>query len=182
MKRSKEFNEMLLVELVSVTGGLAGGVLLAHMLSQVELLPGLFILLPGLLELRGNIGGALAGRLSEALHAGEIRPHFQGNPLVLPNVLAVLFLTIAASAALGIVAFLASEFFLGVSAPKLVLIAVISATLSTLITMPININTTFWLFRHGHDPDNIMGPYITTVGDIVSIASLYAAITAVTFL
>ena len=39
------------------------------------------------------------------------------------------------------------------------------------------IGAVFWLFRHGLDPDDIMGPYITTIGDIIMVGSLYLAVT-----
>ena len=35
---------------------------------------------------------------------------------------------------------------------------------------------TFYLFRKGHDPNNIMGPFITSTGDVTSIISLLIAL------
>jgi mgtE-like transporter len=59
---------------------------------------------------------------------------------------------------------------------RIIGIALIAGLLSNLIEIPLTVLTTFWLFRHGHDPNNIMGPYVTTTGDISSIISIFVAV------
>jgi cation transporter-like permease len=34
----------------------------------------------------------------------------------------------------------------------------------------------FWLFKRGHDPNNVIGPLVTTMGDVVSIVALAVAL------
>ncbi|HLD49254.1 MAG TPA: magnesium transporter, partial [archaeon] len=80
------------------------------------------------------------------------------------------------SAVLGTVAYFANLYFFGVNNISIIFIALFAGIFSNIIEIPITIFTTFWLFRHGHDPNNIMGPYVTTIGDIVSILSLLIAI------
>ena len=36
--------------------------------------------------------------------------------------------------------------------------------------------STIFFYKEGMDPENIMGPYVTTIGDIVSMLSLFIAV------
>ena len=174
----REFEEILVSEFVSVTGGVIAGAILAAYLDKIALVPGILILLPGFLEMRGNISGALAARLSAGLHLGLLD---RGNHprLLRANVWAAFALSVVVSAILGVVAYAGTYFFFHMHAPKIILIAVLASVISNVILVPLTTHMTFWLFRHNLDPDNIMGPYITTVGDIVSIVSLVIAIVVV---
>ena len=40
----------------------------------------------------------------------------------------------------------------------------------------LTIFATFWFYKHKIDPDNVMGPFATTTGDIIGVASLLLAI------
>lgn len=175
----KDFGEMLSGEFISVTGGLLAGTMLAFATNQIALLPGLFILLPGFLEMRGNISGTLAARLGSGLWTGALRPRVRRNRILRGNLVADVFLAIAVSFVLGLVAYAASALLFGIYNIALIYVAVIAGVLSNIIEIPATVLVTFWLFRHGHDPDNIMGPYITTIGDIISVIALLAAIVLV---
>jgi mgtE-like transporter len=173
----RDFREMLSAELISVTGGLFAGFLLAFATNKFELVPGLFILLPGFLEMRGNISGTLSGRLSSGLFVGALKPRFsRKNKILKGNIIASIVLVMVVSLTLGIVAFFGSAFIFHVSNVSIIFVALIAGVLSNVIEIPLTIATTFWLFRHGHDPNNIMGPYVTTTGDITSVVSLLIAV------
>jgi mgtE-like transporter len=172
----KDFDEILTAEMASITGGVAAGTLLAYITHQVELIPALFIFLPGFLEMRGNISGSLSARLSSALFLDAAKPRVRKNRILRGNVLASILLVIVLSTMLGAVAFLANMAFFHVTDYRIIPIAFIAGLLSNLIEIPLTVFTTFWLFRHGYDPNNIMGPYVTTTGDISSIISIFIAI------
>ena len=74
MYKKRDFSEILSSELVSVTGGIISGTLLAIFTDRLFLLPGLLILLPGFLELQNASSGSLAARLGSELHTRRIRP------------------------------------------------------------------------------------------------------------
>lgn len=173
-----EFREILTAEFISITGGLLGGILLVYFANQIQLIPGLLILLPGFLELRGSISGSMSGRLASGLFLGVVKPKF--NQLIIyKNFFASFILVIVVATLLGSLAAFFSGYFFGVSSLKIIPIAVVAAIISNIVEIPSSIFVTLWLFKRGFDPNNIMGPYVTTIGDIVSIVSIYLAILVV---
>lgn len=175
----KDFNEIFGSEIISVTGGLAAGLLLTYATDKLYLLPSLFILLPGFLEMRGNISGTLSARISSGLFLGAFKKQYTGKKIITGNIIASIVLVILLSLFLGLLAYYASMQFFGFAEPKIILIAFLAGILSNIIEVPVALFTTFWLFRRGHDPNNIMGPYITTTGDIASILSILIAVTVI---
>jgi len=172
----KDFDEILTAEMASITGGLVAGTVLAFVVNKIELIPAIFILLPGFLEMRGNISGSLSARMSSALFLGAAKPKVRKNRILRGNVAAAILLAVVVSTALGFVAFFANMVFFHVLDYRIIGVALIAGVLSNLIEIPLTVFTTFWLFRHGHDPNNIMGPYVTTTGDISSILSIFLAV------
>lgn len=172
----KDFDEIVTAEMASTTGGLVAGTMLAFITNQIELIPALLIFLPGFLEMRGNISGSLSARLSSALFLGAAKPKVRKNRILRGNLLAALLLVVAVSLVLGIVAFAANMAFFGIYDFSIIYIALIAGLLSNVVELPIAVFVTFWLFRHGHDPNNIMGPYVTTTGDISSVLAIFIAI------
>jgi mgtE-like transporter len=177
-KTYREFEEILVIEFISVTGGVLAGALLAYFLDKIALIPGLLILLPGFLAMRGNISGSLAARIGEALHLGLLK-HHRAHYFLHKNNAAAFTLGVVASVFLGLVAYLGTLVFSNVNTPEIILVALIAGVLSNLVLIPLTTKTAVWLFKKGHDPDNIMGPYITTVGDIVSVLALIIAVVLV---
>lgn len=171
----REFEEIFVSEFISVTGGIIAGAMLASAVDKLALIPGILILLPGFLEMRGNIGGSLAARLSVALHLKlidhEKHPHIRKQ-----NVWAASALAIIVSLFLGLVAYAGTLLFFKINYPQIIIVSLIAGIVSNIVLIPITTWTTIWLFRKGFDPDNIMGPYITTLGDVVSVAALLLAI------
>src|SRR3989344_4972561 len=172
---TKDFKEIFSAEILSTTGGLVAGLLLALYVDKIYLIPGIFILLPGFLEMRGNISGSISARLSSGLFLGALKPKIRKNRILRGNIVASIILVIIISLLLGVIAYLVSFFVFGLSFPSIILIALLAGILSNIIEIPLTVVTTFWLFKRGHDPNNIIGPYLTTTGDIVSIASLLIA-------
>jgi mgtE-like transporter len=171
----KDFREIFSAEIISVTGGVLAGFLLAVILDKILLIPGIFIFLPGFLELRGNISGSLAARLGTALDVGKIKPKYIQR-FTIENFAATFIEVLFVALALAAIAFLLTYFLFGVAVPSLFLIALVASLVSNLVESSLTILTTIWLFKKGHDPNNIMGPYVTTTGDIVGVLSLMLAI------
>ncbi len=171
----KNFKEIFFSQLVSIFGGLIAGTFLAIYTNQLLLIPGMLILIPGFLEMRGNISGTFASRISSGLFLGVVKPEYHETKLVKGNMLAAFLLGIIVSAFLGLIAFAFTYATMGVLAPRIILLPMIAAVLTDFIEIPLTWFATIWLFRKGHDPNNIMGPFLTSTGDISSIVALLIA-------
>jgi mgtE-like transporter len=169
----KILKEVSVAEVISITGGLLAGLFLAKITGVLEAIPGIIILLPPFLSMRGNISGCLAARLGSGLHLELIKP-YKFNRELLQNIYASFGLSVIVSFFIGIIAYVFS-LVLGLETMgiRLIFISVFAGILSTFFMLSLTIFAIFWLFSHDYDPDNIMGPYITTIGDIISIASLF---------
>ena len=173
---NREFFEIALAELISITGGILAGSLLAILTNKLFVIPGLFILMPGFLEMRGNIFGSLAARISTGLHLGIIDQNNRFSKSIIENITAAFFLSILVGLLLGLVSHIAIRFFFHINNTSIIMVSLIAAIVSSIILIPLTIESTLWLYRHNYDPNNIMGPYVTTLGDVVSIISLLLAI------
>lgn len=175
----EEFREMLGAEVLGIIGGLAAGTLLAFYTHKLTLVPGLFILLPGFLAMRGSIAASLAARISTALHQHKKMAESERSSFGKQNIHASFLLAIVTSFVLGVVAYISTDLLFGIEAPSIVFVALIAGFISNIILIPLSFASTVWLFKHKYDPDNIIGPYTTTVGDIVSVVSLLIAVSIV---
>ena len=71
---------------VSSLTATAAGVLLAAATGTLERLPGLLVLVPAAIGMRGDIFGALGSRLATTIHAGTFRPTARRDTIVGQNV------------------------------------------------------------------------------------------------
>ena len=172
----KNFKEIFFSQLVSIIGGLIAGTILAIYTDKILLIPGMLIILPGFLEMRGNISGSLASRITSGLFLGVIKSNKLKTKLIKGNLFASFFLAVFVSGVLGLVAFLFNYFILHIYLLKIILLPVIAGFIANAILIPLAMAATFYLFKKGHDPDNIIGPFVTSTGDLVSIISLLIAL------
>ena len=172
----KNFKDIMLSQIVSITGGIIAGIFLAVYTDKLLLIPGMLILLPGFLEMRGNISGSFASSLSSGLFLGIIKPNTTKTKIIKGNFLASFFLALFISTVLGLIAFLFNYIVFGIPTFNMILLPLIAGLIANAIEIPLTFFVTIYLFKKGHDPNNIMGPFITSTGDITSIVSLLIAI------
>ncbi|MBW6442679.1 magnesium transporter [Patescibacteria group bacterium] len=167
-----KFKEIFSSQLFVIAGGLISGIILAMYSDKIFIIPGMFIILPGFMAMRGGVSGSFASRLASGLFLKVINPQKINNPIVRGNLVAAFILSLIISLALGLLAFIVDYLFMGVIQPMVIILPFLAGVLSSVILIPLTLIVTFKLFKKGHDPNNIMGPFVTTVGDIVSIFSL----------
>lgn len=180
MAFDKDSKEIAIGQLITVTGGLLAGGSLAFYTDKIALIPGIFVLIPGFLDMRGDVVGSLAARLSSELHIGSVDITKGKRQGIRNGIMAAFLLSLVASVILGLVAYAASYFVFKINNTDIIWVAVIATIVSNLILIPLTVKSTVWFFTHGYDPDNVMGPYITVVGDVAAILSLLIAIILVT--
>ncbi len=172
----KNFREIFSAQLFAIIGGLISGVVLAVYVDKIFLIPGMLIIIPGFMAMRGNISGTFASRISSGLFLGVINPFKLDKKIINGNLKASFALAMIVSLVLGLLAFAFNYIVMGVVAPKIILIPFLAGILSNFILNRVTLFSTIYLFKKGHDPNNIIGPFIATIGDITSIVSLLVVI------
>ncbi len=168
----KDVKEIAAAEFISVTIALFAGIFLVKLINKFYLIPALIILIPGFLAMHGSIFGSFAARLTVDLYTKKIKKKFQFSNIIFQNILATIFLLFVISIFLGVISYTATSIFFEVTSIKIILISLISAMLAAIIELPLIIVGIFWAFNKGFDPDDIMGPYVTVLGDIIGVLSL----------
>ncbi|MCC4771381.1 divalent cation transporter [Methanosarcina sp. DH2] len=167
--------EALPFELLATVGGVIAGIILSGMTSELEMIPGLIVIYPGVLGLRGNISSTLGSRLGSAIHMGLITDIDRNNPELTNNIAGSLLLGFIMAILLGFLGHFVTLAlgFESAGAFKLILICAISALTSGVILSFVAVLLAIGMFRFGFDPDNVVTPSIATIGDIVSMFMLF---------
>ncbi len=169
-------NEALPFEIMATFGGVIAGIILSGMAEEIELIPGLIVIAPAVMGLRGNISCTLGSRLGSAIHLGLITK-LERNPELINNISGSLLLSLFLSIFLGLMGHYITV-ALGLpsaGAVILTLIAVISGVLSGIILAIVAALLSVGMVKYGFDPDNIVTPAIATIGDIVAMLMLFLA-------
>ena len=173
------FIAVLIASLTSLGAGLA----LASMDQRIEIVQGLFILIPVSIGMRGNIFGALSARLGTSIHSGLFDVSRSREGILFQNIYAATLLTIATSVAMGLLA-RAIAGLLGidvVSVWDLILIALVGGLLSSAVVLAVTIVISVQSFKRGWDLDSVGAPLITAIGDVVTLPCLALASFLVVF-
>jgi mgtE-like transporter len=178
---ARGYREALPVLAVSAGGGLFAGVVLGGMEAELQAIPGLLLLVPALLAIRGNVYGSLGARLASALHQGLVEPRVSlGDRRVRAAVAA------AISNGLAMSLFAATVGFLLVvlqgrttSLAALLGVALIAGLISGVVLTTAVVTVVFVGYRRVLDPDALAGPVVTTTGDVVGVATMLFAARAV---
>ena len=165
------YKEATPVSLITVIAELIAGIYLAQFEHYYLLIPGLLLIVPGMMESRGNIITSLSKRLGTSVHLGIIRWEYGINKEIVVNLLATIILNILAAIGMGMLGFLAS-ILLGI--PHMSILGFLLATLfmavlvGTLLSL-FTILVVIVAYKFNLDPDNVTVPVIATVGDILTI-------------
>lgn len=160
--------------------GLLAGIGLSLMTDMLQLLPGLMILIPPAIAMRGNIYSALVSRLGTSMHLGLFSPTLKKGSVLHQNAYASLLLTLILSVILGFLAKLVADAFATpdveyISLRGFILISVIGGLISGIILLGIAILVSVIGYRRNWDLDNMSSPIITSAGDMITIPALFLA-------
>ena len=177
-EHNQVIKEGLIALLICAVGDLIAGIVLGKMTFFLEAFPGLLVVIPGAIGMRGNIFGSFASRLSTSLHIGLIAPHFEFSEDLDNNIFASFVLTLVLSIFLGIVAklFCILLHYESIALMDFILICTIAGLISNLIMLPITMLISFKSFENGWDPDNITSPIIAGFGDLFTLPAIIASI------
>ena len=157
---------------------LLAGAFLGAITGTFERLPGLLILVPPAIGLRGNVFSALGSRLSTSIHTGQFRPSLRRGTALGDNVIASLLLTSGLSLALALVAKVVAVAF-GVrhtiSVLDLATISIVGGMLASAVVLVSTVLLALGAARYGWDLDNLVAPIVSTLGDVLTLPALWLA-------
>lgn len=162
---------------ISTVGNIPTGLALGAMTDRLALLPGLLILIPPAIGMRGNIFGALASRLGTSLHAGLLTFSRDRSSVLMQNLYASAVLTFATSLFLAVAARAVSAMtgLASISIWDFVVISVLGGIISSVIVLIVTVWLAFASERRGWDLDSVAAPLVTFVGDFITLPALFAA-------
>ena len=163
---------------VGVVAASAGGLVLATADGTLADLPGLLLLIPGAIALRGNVFGAMGSRLGTAVHTGTFRLTGRVDGVVGQNLLGAAALSLVLSALLGVMA-RGTAIVFGISPTMTLADFVVVSTLGGLLASvgvgAVTVGLAAGSVRFGWDLDNVMAPLVSTLGDLATVPALVAA-------
>ena len=168
------FGALVMAALASLVAGL----ILAAITDTLEELPGLLLLVPAAIAVKGNVFGALGSRLGTAIHAGGLRISGGRDSVVAQNAAASIALTLVLGLALAVMA-KATAFAFNVSPTmglsEFVVISALGSLIAATVVLSFTLATTAGAVRYGWDLDNVVAPLVTATGDVVTLPSLVVA-------
>lgn len=153
-------------------GSILAGLIVANSLGLLSYEPWVLALYPGILSMRGVVGGLFTGRLSTALHLGTIDVKVSGSRtknlrLLLSSIVA---LTFESSILLATIASLFSWALWGINTLggiSIFFVVIATMGLSVLVISPLTIAVALVSVNRGLDPDITTYPIVSTLADIL---------------
>jgi mgtE-like transporter len=157
---------------------LIAGAFLGAITATLARYPGLLVLVPAAIGLRGNIFGAFGNRISTSIHAGSFRWSLRGEAVLGQNVMASMLLTMAMSLALAVVAKTVAV-GMGVTDSidllSMSTVSIAGGVLGSIVVLAAALGLTGGAVRYGWDLDNVTAPLVSTLGDVLTLPALYLA-------
>jgi mgtE-like transporter len=164
--------------LISSFGDLVAGLTLGSITGTLDRLPGLLVLVPAAIGMRGNVFGALGSRLGTSIHAGTFRMSRRLDTQVGQNSAAAFVLSLSTAAVLAVLAkALAVAFGIAdtISIVDFFVVSIVGALLASIVVLVITVAVAAFCARRELDLDNVASPIVTAAGDVVTLPSLFLA-------
>jgi len=162
---------------LSTVAGFVAGLTLAHLTNTLEDLPGLLVLIPAAVGMKGTIFGAIGARLGTANAAGVLRPTLERGGVLRRNVQVAVLTTFSSALWLAVLARLASAVFgePSISVWELAVISVVGGAIASVLVLLITLGLSVLSSRRGWDLDAVATPMVTALGDMTTLPSLFLA-------
>jgi len=170
--------QTLVAQMFNSSTSFVAGVFLASISDTLGKYPGLLVLVPAAIGLRGNIFGSFGNRLSTSIHAGTFRLSGRRETVLGQNILASMVLTVGASLLLAIAAkglAVASVPGHTIGTFDLTTVSIVGGVLGSLVVLGFTLSITAGAVRYGWDLDNVSAPLVGVLGDVLTLPALYLA-------
>lgn len=163
---------------VTGLGQMIAGLLFGGMENYFREAPGLIVLIPSMIGLRGNIGSALASRLGTATHMGLVSAAQIWNDRSRSEIWTSIVLSTFLSAMAGLLAFVSCLALRleHLSLGSFMFISTTTGLMAGTILSFVTLLIIFYADKHGADPDNVAAPALATAADIVTLGVLFLVV------
>ncbi|MEX1047474.1 MAG: magnesium transporter [Actinomycetota bacterium] len=163
--------------IVSTAASFVAGITLGSITHTLEALPGLVILIPAAVGMRGTIFGSMGARLGTSAHAGLLDVTRDRSGVLKQNISVAVALTFGSSLYLAALAKLAAAAFglASISFWDFVTISVVGGVLSSAFILFATIGLAVVSTRREYDLDSVATPLVSAVGDMVTLPMLFLA-------
>lgn len=162
---------------VSTLAAFVAGLTFAHVTGTLQELPGLIVLIPAAVGMKGTIFGAIGARLGTANVAGVLEPTLRRGSILHRNVYVAIVTTFSSSLWLAVLAKLATEAFgeESIAVWRLATVAIVGGAIGSALILMITIALSVLSYRRGWDLDSVSTPMVTALGDMTTLPSLFLA-------
>lgn len=156
---------------------LIAGLVLGAARGPLEEHPGLLVLIPAAIGMRGSIFGSMASRLGTAILTGQFEPTVERGNWLGKQIEAAGLLTITTSTLAGVLAWVIGRVLSLEVVPMLDLIAVslLGGLLSSLALLVVTVQIARMAQDRGWNMDDVGAPTITATGDLITLPALLIA-------
>ena len=167
----------LVALVLSTVAGFVAGLTLSGLGDTLKALPGLFILIPAAVGMRGTIFGAIGARLGTTNAAGTFEVSFRKDGVLYQNVYVAVVTTFGSALWLAVLAKVAASAFgePSISLWSLVTISVVGGALGSVFILVVTVGLSILSYRRGWDLDSVSTPMVTALGDMATLPTLYLA-------
>src|SRR6266511_6104546 len=169
--------------LIGASAAFVAGITLGSITETLQKLPGLIILIPAVLSMRGTIFGAVGARLATSTHAGMFEVTWARTGVLYQNVFVSVVLVVSSSFYLAALAKVSAVVF-GLRSIRfldLVTISVVGGIADSTIILLMTVGLAVLCYRRGYDLDAVSTPIVTAVADMVTVPMIYVASLLVRF-
>ena len=146
--------------------------------GSLLLFPIFLISIPVINSVSGNIGSVLGARLASGLHVGYISTSMKDKETH-DNLIISILMGVVTYVILAIVIYyvaLFGDLRVNIGLLEFVAILVSAGFLLICVVSLVSVLTAFLSFKRGLDPDDMVAPVVTTVGDVMGIVFLFSMI------
>ena len=173
----RTFRQGFVALLASTAAAFVAGLVLGSITGTLEALPGLIVLIPASVGLRGTIFGAIGARFGTSIQVGLFDASLQRGGVLRQNISVGFLMTLGSSLYLAALARVVTAAFGLPSIPfwQLVTISVVGGVLASVLILGVTVLIAVTSYRRGWDLDTVATPMITAVGDMITLPCLFLA-------
>jgi mgtE-like transporter len=174
---TRTLRQGLVALVISTAAGFVAGLTLAHITGTLAALPGLLILIPAAVGMKGTIFGAIGARLGTANAAGVLEINLEPGGVLRRNVDVAILTTFSSSLWLALLARFAGALFgqPSISLWDLAVISIVGGAIGSVLVLTITIGLSALSYRLEWDLDSVSTPMVTALGDMTTLPSLFLA-------